>query len=106
MVDVYAPPISYVLGAALVSGAAWASLRSARLIADGLRRARPLAVVLGIRAAVLSLVATLFAVAVLSAEPGFIVLGALVLGEELYETGLLALIIRRAERRTGGDPGC
>ena len=98
MLSVFAPPISYVVAGLLVLAGAWASVRSARLVARGLRRARPLEIVLGVRAAVVALVATLFAIALLSGKTGFVVLGALVLAEELYETGLLALIIRHAER--------
>ena len=37
------------------------------------------------------------ALGIYSGQNGFLVLGALVLGEELYETGVLALIIRRGE---------
>jgi len=41
-------------------------------------------------------------VGLLSAQTGFvIILGAIILGEELYETGILAVIIRLGERGSG-----
>jgi hypothetical protein len=44
--------------------------------------------------------ATTCAAGVILVTPGLIVLGLVFLGEELYETGLLALIIRSGERST------
>ena len=77
-----------------------AALRGARLVCRGLRQASSLDVVRGIRMAVVALAAGFFALSLLSANTGFLVLGALVLGEELYETGLLAVVIRLGDRST------
>jgi hypothetical protein len=76
---------------------------SARLIARGLRDARPLELVRGLRACILALVAGIGAVGLWSAEPGFLTIGLIILGEELYETGVLFAVIRLGEGagRTG-----
>jgi hypothetical protein len=55
-------------------------------------------VVRGIRLAVLALVADLGAVAVPTGHPGFLIVGALILAEELYETGVIALVVRAGAR--------
>src|SRR5947207_12459075 len=83
MAIVYEPPISHLVAAVLFLAAAHCAARSARLVARGLRRAGSLDLIRGIRVCVFALVAALFAVAVLSARPGFIVLGSLILAEEL-----------------------
>jgi len=72
---------------------------------SGLRYARPLEVVHGIRGSVIALAAVAFAGVVLLAQTGPIVLGAVFPGEELYETGLLAAIIRAGERDEGRASG-
>ena len=40
---------------------------------------------------------------IMSRQTGFLVLGLLVLGEELYETGLVAFVIRLGEAEAGVD---
>jgi hypothetical protein len=85
----------------LVLVAALAAVRGSRVLARGVREARPLDVVRGIRGLVVALSAATFAAGVFLATPGLIVLGAVFLGEELYETGVLALIIRSGERPAG-----
>ena len=77
--------------------------RGTRALVRGLREARSLDVVRGIRGCVLALSAGAFAGGVLLAETGPLVIGAVFLGEELYETGLLAMIIRSGERRGPND---
>lgn len=95
----YEPPLNHVVaGLVLLVGAA-AAVRGARRLAAGLRRAGSLDVVRGIRGCVIALAAAAFAGGVLLAETGLIVLGAVFLGEELYETGVLAAILRCAEPR-------
>ncbi len=75
-----------------------AAAHSARLVARGLRHAGALDVIRGIRVGIVAFVSGVIAIGVLSAETGYVILGALILGEELYETGILALIIRLGER--------
>ena len=98
----YEPPLNHVVAALLLLAGAVAAVRGARRLAAGLRRAVPLDVVRGIRGCVVALAAAAFAGGVLRAETGMIVLGAVFLGEELYETGILAAIIRSGEH--GPEP--
>jgi len=88
------------VAALLILGAAIAGGRGARALARGLREARPLDVVRGIRGVVVGLAAVTCAAGLVLATPGLIILGLVFLGEELYETGVLALIIRSGERST------
>jgi hypothetical protein len=76
------------------------AVRGARAVARGLREARSLELVRGIRACVVALAAAAFAAGALLAHGGLVVLGLVFLAEELYETGVLALIIRSGERAT------
>jgi len=98
MTTLYTPPLSHVIAGILVLVSALAAAHGALALRRGLRDARALEVVRGIRSCVVALVATAFAAGVLLASTGWIVLGAVFLGEELYETGVLALIIRSGER--------
>ena len=95
----YEPPLNQVVAGLLLLVGAAAAARGARRLAAGLRRAVPLDVVRGIRGCVVALAAAAFAGGVLLVETGLIVLGAVFLGEELYETGVLAAIIRSGEPR-------
>jgi hypothetical protein len=88
------------VAALLIVVAMLAGGRGARALARGLREARSLDVVCGIRGVVVAFAATTCAAGVILVTPGLIVLGLVFLGEELYETGLLALIIRSGERST------
>ncbi len=88
------------VAALLVLLAALAGGRGVRALARGLREARPLDVVRGIRGVVIAFAAMIFAAGVILATSGLIVLGLVFLGEELYETGVLASIIRSGERST------
>jgi len=100
--SLYEPPTNQIIAGFLVLAGMWAAARSTRLVARGLRQARSLDVVRGIRVCILALVAGILAVGLLSAQTGFvIILGAIILGEELYETGVLAVIIRMGERSSG-----
>jgi hypothetical protein len=92
------PGIRTMVVGLLVLAALLLGARAARMIAGALRHARALDLIRGIRVGILAFVAGCFGLGVHSGRSGFIVLGALVLGEELYETGVLALIIRRGER--------
>jgi hypothetical protein len=91
-------PATLIIAGLLVVVGLCAAVLGARRLAAGLRQARALELVRGIRWVVVALVAGLAALGVVTAEPGYLVLGAVILGEELYETGVLALIIRLGER--------
>lgn len=91
-----------VAGLLLVIGVA-SGLRSLRRLRAGLRRARSLDVVRGIRNGVVAVVAIVLATGVLMEESGLLVLAIVFLGEELYETGVLAAIIRAGERADRDD---
>jgi hypothetical protein len=83
-------------GVLLLTGAGTVAA-GARLMLRSVRLGRSLAVVRGIRVLILGIVAWLAALGLLSARPGFLGIGALILAEELYETGVLAVIIRRGD---------
>jgi hypothetical protein len=90
----YESPIREVVAALLLLAAGLAAARGARRLRRGLAQALPLDVVRGLRAWAISLSAVAFAVGVFCAETGFLVLGAVFLAEELYETAVLAAILR------------
>lgn len=98
MTSFFEPPISHLLATLLVIAGTYAAVHSARLLTRGIRDARPLDVIRGIRLSVIALVAGLCAVGVLTANTGFVILGALILAEELYETGVVAVVIRLGDR--------
>jgi hypothetical protein len=98
MTTLYSPLIGALAASLLAVAAAFLAVRSARLAARALRDGSALDLVRGIRTLVLSLVSTLFAVGVLSGETGFLVIGAIILAEELYETGILFILLRWSER--------
>ncbi len=98
MVSLYAPPLNQLAAGLLVLiglGSAW---WGARRLARGLRDARSLEVVQGLRGLVIAVAAVAVAVGLLSGRKGFVVFGAVFLGEELYETGVLSAIIAWGER--------
>jgi len=103
MTSLYEPPVSYAIAVALVLFGAWAVARGARMMSDGLAGASALGLIRGIRLAIFALVAGFFAVGVVSGRAGFITFGAIILAEELYETGVLALFVRLGEREAGGE---
>jgi len=90
--------LTHVVAGLLMLVSALAAARGMRALRRGLREASALEVVRGIRGCVIALVAAAYAAGVLLASTGLIVLGAVFLGEELYETGVLTLIIRAGER--------
>ena len=98
MANLFEPPVSYAIAVALIVFGTWAGARGARMVSDGLAGARALELIRGIRWAIFALVAGFFAVGVVSGRTGFIVFGAIILAEELYETGVLALLVRLGER--------
>jgi hypothetical protein len=94
----YEPPIGQIIAGLAVLIGISSAVRGARRLARGLRHAASLDVIRGIRGFVIAFAAAAFAIGVLSAERGFLVFGAIFLGEELYETGILAAIVRVGER--------
>ena len=98
MTHLYEPPVSYAIAIALGLFGTWAGARGARMVSDGLADASALELIRGIRLAIFALVAGFFAVGVVSGRTGFITFGAIILAEELYETGVLALFVRLGER--------
>jgi len=72
-------------------------VRGARRLADGLRDAASLQVIRGIRSLVVGASAGAVAVGLLTGRTGLLILASVFLAEELYETGVVALIIRAGE---------
>jgi len=97
MATLYEFPVNGIVALVLVVVGGYSAVRGARLLVAGLTAATPLALVRGIRGVIVAFVAGIFAVGVLSAETGFLVFGALILAEELYETAMLVLVIRSGE---------
>jgi hypothetical protein len=105
MTSLYCSPLNEIAAGLLLLIGVVSAARGTRRLMSGLRYARPLEVVHGIRGSVTALAAVACAGGVLLAQTGLIVLGAVFLGEELYETGLLAAIIRAGERDEGRASG-
>ena len=91
---------SEIVAGVLMLVSVLAAARGVRGLGRGLRDAKPLEVVRGLRGVVIALATAAFAAGLLLNQAGLIVLGAVFLGEELYETGVLALIIRSGDRAT------
>jgi hypothetical protein len=102
MESFYTAPLNEISATLLALGGALSAVRGARAVARGLREARSLDLVRGIRACVVAIAAAAFAAGALLAQGGLVVLGLVFLAEELYETAVLALIIRSGERSTAG----
>ena len=88
----------HVFAAVLALAGAWAFVSGSQLLRRGLGGAddpsAPLRLVRGIRGIVVGLGAGAIASGILFGQMGFVVLGAVFLAEELYETGILILILR------------
>jgi hypothetical protein len=87
-----------VLAALVVVGGAWAGARGVRLLARGPSHGEdpsaPLWVVRGLRGIIVALCMAALAVGTILSQLWLVVFGALWLAEEIYETGVLALILR------------
>ena len=94
----YEPPVSHILTALLVLTAAGAGVAGIRTMSIALRRGNALRLIRGIRVLILGLVAGLAALTFATGNTGFLVIGLLILAEEIYETGTLAAIIRLGDR--------
>ena len=102
--SLYEAPISHVVTGGLAVLVAFTAARGATLVSRGLRDAEALDLIRGIRFVVIAFVAGLAGLGVASGTGGLVVIGGLILAEEIYETGTLALIIRIGGR-TAPLPG-
>lgn len=91
-------PLLIPLAVSALIGAGWAGVRGARLLARGLRAgedpAAPLWVIRGFRGLIVAICLVALAAGTLLGARWLIVVAALWLAEEIYETGVLALILR------------
>jgi hypothetical protein len=89
-----------VVAAALMVGGAFAAAHGARLMVRALRRAddptSSLTLIRGIRGLVVGVAAGALAGGMLFAQTWLLVFGGVFLAEELYETGIVVLILRRS----------
>ena len=87
-----------VLAALAVVFGAWAGIRGVRLLAHGLRHgddpSGPLWMVRGLRGIIVAMCMAALAAGTVFGQFWLVVFGALWLAEEVYETGVLALILR------------
>jgi len=83
-----------VIGGLAIVLAVFLGWRGLRRMRRGLRESASLELVRGIRALVTAAAVGMGALALLTGERGLLAFAAVFLAEELYETGVLALIIR------------
>ena len=103
MTTLYEPPVNYILGTALALLALYGSVAGVSMMRTALARSDALHLIRGIRVLIIGFVAALSTVCVASANSGFLIVGLLILAEEIYETGALAAIIRLGERPARGE---
>jgi hypothetical protein len=94
----FEPPVSHILTVLLVFAGAYAAVAGVRMMIAALGRGDALRLIWGIRVLIIGLVADLAALTFATGNTGFLVIGLLILAEELYETGTLAAIIRLGDR--------
>lgn len=98
--------MEYVVVALLAIGGVWAAVHGARLLVRAVRRAddsaSSLRAVRGIRGLVIGVAAWALAAGLLLEQTWLLVFGAVFLAEELYETGVLVLVLRMADDATSG----
>ena len=94
--------VNVVLAIAAMLGGGWAGARGTRLLILGIRRSAepeaPLRVVRGLRGLIWAICAATFAAGLLLEQRWLLIFGGLWLVEEIYETGVLALILRAGPR--------
>jgi hypothetical protein len=95
-----------VLALLLVLVSAWAGVRGARLLVRGAgaadEEASSLRVVRGLRGVVVAVGLGALATGLVFAQTWLLAFGVVFLAEELYETGVLVLILRRGQRLSAG----
>ena len=98
MTFIYEYPMSLLLTTLFLLIAIGAAWRGAQLLVKGLRHtnepAGPLWVVRGLRGGIVAVGMAALGGGVLLASKGLLVFGAIFLGEELYETGVVLLALR------------
>ena len=94
----YEAPVSHALAALLLLASAYASVAGIRMMSTALGRGDALSLIRGIRVVIIGVVACLAALTFATGRTGFLVVGLLILAEEIYETGTLAAIIRLGDR--------
>jgi hypothetical protein len=97
----FQPPTKHLLAALFLVVAVSSAWRGTRLLLRGLRRADhpsgSLWVVRGIRGGIVAVAMGALAAGVLYDETWLLTFGFLFLGEELYETGAVSLVLRAGE---------
>jgi hypothetical protein len=98
-VSIYEPPVSVILAGLLLLLAAVAAARGVGKLVHGLVEAVPLTLVRGLRGCVIALALAACALGIGCAQSGFVVLGLVFLGEELYERARPDPPLRTQERQ-------
>jgi len=98
--------MEYLVAALLAVGGGWAAGHGAGLLVRAGRRAddpvSSLRAVRGIRGVVIGVATWALAAGLLFEQTWLLVFGAVFLAEELYETGVLVLVLRMADDATSG----
>lgn len=89
-----------IVALGLLAGGGWAAVHGARRVVRALREAddagASLLLIRGIRGVVVAIAAWALAAGLLFAQTWLLVFGAVFLAKEIYETGIVALILRRS----------
>jgi len=105
----FQPPTKHLLAALFLMVAVGSAWRGTRLFLRGLGRADhpcgALWVVRGIRGGIVAVATGAFATGLLYAETWLLIFGAIFLGEELYETGVMSLALRAGDAARCDLPG-
>ena len=92
--------ITPAIAALLVVTGVWTAVRGAQLVGRAIRCAddesSSLSLIRGIRGLVVAIAAWSLAAGLASAQTWLVVFGVVFLAEELYETGIVLLILRRS----------
>ena len=98
--------VEYVAAALLAIGGGWAAVHGAGLLVRAVRRAddpaSSLRAVRGIRGLAIGVAASALAAGLLFEQTWLLVFGAVFLAEELYETGVLLLVLTMIDDATSG----
>ena len=97
-------PVREIVAASLMLAGALSAVGSTRRLVHGLGQAVSLDVIRGVRGWTIALAMLAFAAGMFAAQTGVLVLGAVFLAEELYETGIVALIIRSGDTSASDGP--